>query len=132
MRRLLTCACFAVLLAAPLASHAGEGEGGPKKKPAYLALSTVAASVQRAGGRRGVLTVEVGLDTPEPALRDKVELFQPYLRSAYLSVLQPYALGLPPGGVPSADYISLTLQRETDKVLGRKGARVLLGTILIN
>ena len=39
---------------------------------------------------------------------------------------------LPAAGVPDADYISRELQRITDVMLGKKGAKLLLGTILVN
>ena len=116
-------------LSPPVGAHA---EGGKKAKPAYLPLETLAASVRRPNGRRGVLTVEVGLNAPDPQLRDKLELYQPILRSAYVGALQPYALSLTPGAPPSADYIAMTLQRETDRILGARGAKLLLGSILIN
>jgi hypothetical protein len=43
-----------------------------------------------------------------------------------------YAGSLGPGSAPNADYLSRELQRQTDLVLGRPGARLLLGTILVN
>ena len=129
MRRSVLTVLIVLALAAPLGAHA---EGGKKTKPTYLPLETLAASVRNVAGRRGVLTVEVGLDAPDPKLRDQLELYQPLLRSAYVSALQPYALSLNPGSLPSADYIALTLQRETDRVLGVRGAKLLLGSILIN
>jgi hypothetical protein len=119
----------AVLLAAAGAAHADD-KG--KTKQSYVQLQTLAVSTMRASGRHGVLTVEVGVDAPEPALRDRVDLYTPLLRSAFISVLQPYGLGLSPGAPPSADYISMSLQRETDRVLGRRGAKLLLGSILVN
>ena len=130
MRRCFILALSLLALAAPAGVHA-EGKG-KKAKPTYLALSTLAATVRNANGRRGVLTVEIGLDAPDPALRDRLELYQPLLRSAYLDALEPYALGLAPGAPPSPDYISLTLQRVTDRVLGVRGAKFLLGSVLIN
>jgi hypothetical protein len=121
---------LALALSLPAAVHA-EDKGKQAKQP-YLQLDTIAASVVRPNGRHGVLTVEVGLDAGDPALRDKLELYQPMLRSAYVSALQPYALGISPGAPPNADYIAAVLQRETDRVLGRRGARLLVGSILIN
>lgn len=115
-------------LCAPAAAHAGEAK---KAKSPYVQLDTLAAGSVRLNGHRGVLTVEVGVYADNAALRDKVDLYIPVLRSAYVSALQPYALSIPPGSPPSADYIGMTLQRETDKVLGR-GAKVLLGSILLN
>jgi hypothetical protein len=134
-RRLLLAAIAATaLLPASMAwAQEGEGEGGGRKrKQPYLQLQTVAVSIVRATGRRGVLTVEVGIDVPDPKLREQVELYLPRLYSAYVTALQPYALGLTPGQPPNADFISMTLQRETDRTLGRRGARLLLGSILLN
>ena len=131
MSRVLICTLCALAMAAPFAAHA-EGGGDKKTKQPYIQLQTVAVSVIRPAGRRGVLTVEVGVDAPDPALRDKVDLYVPLLRSAFVSVLQPYALSLSPGSPPNADYIAMSLQRETDRVLGRRGARLLIGSILVN
>ena len=133
MRRRLFLFALAALAVAPTSAALAEGEGGGKKaKPPYLQLKTVAVSILRGNGRRGVLTVEIGLDVPDPKLRDSIELYLPILYSAYVSALQPYGLGLSPGQPPNADFISLTLQRETDRVLRRRGAKVLLGSILLN
>ena len=131
MRRLLPAAFAVSLIASPLAARAGEG-GAPEAQQPYLPLKAVAVSIQRADGRRGVLTIEVGVDVRDPGLRSRIDLYQPLLSSAFVSALQPYALGLAPGQLPNADYISLTLQRETDRVLHRKGAKLLLGSILLN
>src|SRR5947208_2773341 len=131
MSRALACLLLALMLTTPLGARAGEG-GDKKVKPPFLQLKTLAASTQRCGSARGVLTVEVGVYITDPKLRDLAELEQPVLRDAFVTVLQPYALGLPPGSPPSADYIALTLQRETDRVLGRRGAKLLIGSILIN
>ncbi len=132
-RRLVLFAIFATALTPVHQAMAQEGEGGgKKKKPPYLQLKSVAVSIVRPNGRRGVLTVEVGLDVPDPGLRDKVDLYLPLLYSAYVSALQPYALGLTAGQPPNADFISMTLQRETDRALGRRGAKLLIGSILLN
>jgi hypothetical protein len=127
MRRLLISAL--VLLAASAAHAQGQSQA---PKQSYLQLQTLAVSTVRTSGRHGVLTVEVGVDAPDPALRDRVSLYTPLLRSAFISALEPYGLGLPAGAPPNADYISMTLQRETDRVLGRRGAKLLLGSVLVN
>ncbi len=126
---LLLLACIA--LPGASLSSAALAEGKKAKQP-YLQLETLAATVNKGGGRHGVMTVEVGIDARDAATRDRLDIYIPLLRSAYVSALQPYALGLPPGAPPNADYISMTLQRETDRVLGRKGARLLLGSVLVN
>ena len=130
-RRLLIAALAASTMLAPALGLAQEG-GGPKSKPSYLSLRSVAVSIPRLDGRHGVLTIEVGIDIPNPALRDKADLYAPLLGSAYISALQSYALSLSPGQPPNADYISMVLQRETDRTLGQRGARLLLGSILLN
>ncbi len=98
----------------------------------YLQMPALTATVFRASGRRGVMTVEVGVDIPNNNLRSRAQISQPRLRAAYVQMLQVYASGMGPGVPPDADYISKTLQKETDRVLGEPGGRLLLGTILVN
>ena len=130
-RRPFAAIVLAALLAAP-GAHAAE----TKKKGgglSYLQLEPLTATILRGDGHRGVLTVETGVDIPgNGALRARADASQPRLRAAYLVVLQAYASGLGPGVPPNADYISRQLQRETDRVLGQPGAKLLLGTILAN
>ena len=129
MRRRLACLALIATLAAPVAASA-EGHGKKAKAP-YVDLPTLSATILRSNGAHGTLTVQIGLDASDAALRDQIDLSVPLLRAAYVSALQPYALSIPPGGAPNADYISMILQRQTDQVLGRKGARLLLGSILV-
>jgi hypothetical protein len=98
----------------------------------YLELQTLTATVVRAIGRRGVLTVEAGLDIPNPGLRARALLNTPRLRAAYIQRLEVYAAGLAPEAPPDLDYLSRVLQSDTDRVLGRQGARFLLGAVLVN
>ena len=98
----------------------------------YLQLPTLTATAFRASGRRGVMTVEVGIDIPNNGLRSLAEKSQPRLHAAYVQMLQAYVSGLGPGVAPDADYIAVTLQKETDRVLGAPGGKLLLGTILVN
>ena len=73
-----------------------------------------------------------GLDVPDAKLRAKVESVLPRVRAALVQTVQTYATGMTPGAPPNGDALSQALQRETDRVLGQKGAKVLLGTMLIN
>ncbi len=121
------------LVAVPLAPVAFAEE--QKKKGggiSFLQLQTLTATVLRGDGHRGVMTVEVGIDIPNGGLRARAQISQPRLRAAYIQMLQAYASGLGPGAAPDADYLSRTLQKETDRVLGEPGGKLLLGTILIN
>ena len=132
-RALALSAALAAAGTAPAAWAATEGE--KKKKSggtSYIALETVTATLVRADGHRGVFTIETGLDVPDPALRAKTMLVLPRIRAAYVQAVQIYASGLPPATPPNADYLARELQRQTDQTLGQAGAKVLLGTILVN
>jgi hypothetical protein len=121
-------------VAAPLASRAAQSIEEKKKGGgiSYIQFRTLTATIFRADGRRGVLTVEAGVDVPDPALRDRASISQPRLRAAYVQFLETYAGSLTPGAPPDADYVAHSLQQQTNNVLGRPGARLLIGTILIN
>ena len=118
----------AVLTAAPAGASEKKKGGGP----AYLQLPPLAATVVRPDGRRGVLTVETGVHARSETIHARAQASLPRLRAAYVGVVQSHAQGLPPGGAPQADRLALALQKETDRVLGGPGAKVLLGTIMIN
>jgi hypothetical protein len=132
-RRALVLATLA-LAAAPALAVAGDGTDKKKKSGgvSYIPLETLTGTTSKAGGRHGVLTVECGLDVPDGALRARAEESLPRLRAAYLQTVMVYAAGLPMGAPPSADWLGATLQRETDQALGRPGAKLLLGAILVN
>lgn len=125
-------------LAAPLAllPAVAEASGGGEKKKGgglkYVQIRAVSATVMRRAGGRGVMTVECGVDIPDDKLRALAEASIPRLRAGYAAFLQAYAAGMPGGGVPNADYIARELQRVTDRVLGKPGAKFLVGTILVN
>jgi len=124
---------FAALATLPAVAHAAGG--GDKKKSgggSYVPIETLLGATIRASGRRGVLSVDCGLDVPDAALRTRAEQSVPRLRAAYVQTVQAYAAGLASGALPNADYIAQALQRQTDAILGRPGARVLLGAIVVN
>ena len=132
-RRLL-----ALVLAVPLLTAAApkkdEKKKGEKKTGVgtYVEIHTLAASVMRPSGRRGVLTVQTILDVPDAKLRAKAEQVVPRIRAAFVQTLQTYASGMTPATPPNPDVLGQALQRDADRILGQKGARVLLGTMLIN
>lgn len=126
-------ALSAALLAGPAADAASAA--GEKKKgggASFIQLPTLTASLMKPNGRRGVLTVEAGLDVQDEALRTRAAQAQPRLRDAYVRFLTTYAAVIPPGGPPNPDAISAALQRSTDQVLGKPGAKLLLGTVMVN
>ena len=120
------------------AAFAGEekkGGGTTKKKSGgenYLPVDAVTATTHKGGGRRGVLSVDCGLQIDDPKLREFADASMPRLRAAYVQAIQTYAAGLAPGAEPDADYIALTLQRQTDLVLKRPGAKFLIGAVIAN
>lgn len=136
MNRRLLLAAFALALAPGLAfASEAKKEGAEKKKGGgldFIQIQTMTASIIRRDGKRGVLTVETGVDVPDHNLHDRADQSLPRLRAAYAQVLNTYAASLPPGSLPNAEYLSRELQRQTDLVLGKPGAKLLLGTILIN
>jgi hypothetical protein len=129
-RRLVLAALVAL---APTLAHAADmaqhKRGGGDS---YIQLGTIQATTIRADGRRGVMTMEAGVDVPDAGLRGRANASTPLLRAAFGDVVRTYAAGLPPGAVPNADYLALELQRQTDRIIGRPGVRFLVGTILVN
>ena len=134
MRRRLVLALIA--LAAAPAGLALASEGEPKKKKTggetFLGVQTLTAYTVKPGGRRGVMTVDCGLDVPDPKLRERAQLMMPRLRAAYVQLVQIYAGGLPAGYPPNPLYLAQALQRTTDDLLGQPGARMLLGSVIVN
>ena len=129
-RRLALAAALALLPAVASAS------GGEEKKKGggatFLQIKAIVATIIHRDGTRGVITVECGVDVQDEKLRALASASQPRLRAAFAGWVQSYASGLPASGVPDADYISRQLQQITDSTLGKKGAKLLLGTILVN
>jgi len=130
-RRLIALIAASAVLypAAALAQGAEKKKGGGIS---YIQFPTLTATILRSNGQRGVLTVDAGVDVPNSALRARVNLSEPRLRAAYVQLLQAYVWQLGPGAPPNPDYLSMALQRETDRVLGQPGAHLLLGAMLVN
>ena len=129
-RLLLTLAALAALPA--MAQAAGGGEKKKSGGGTYLPMSTLLGTTIRASGQRGVLSVDCGLDVPDPGLHKLADQSLPRLRAAYVQTVQAYAAGLQQNALPNADYLGQALQRQTDAILGRPGAKVLLGAIIAN
>ncbi len=128
-------ALLPLVLALAAAPALGRADEERKKKgggASYIQLDTLIATTTRLDGRRGVLTVEVGIDVADGALHARAAQSTPLLHANYAEVVRIYAAGLPPGSLPNADYIARELQRQTDMTLGRPGARLLLGAVLVN
>ena len=128
---LALCLAAALLTASPAAAggHGKEEKGAPVT---YFALEPLTATTVRADGRRGVMTLETGIESKDPKLMERAQASTPRLRAAFAQVLMTYAAGMRRGTPPDVDYLGTKLQATADQVLGRKGVRVLLGTAMIN
>lgn len=130
-RALLGLAAVATATAAATPAAASSGGGGGGTQASYLGLPTVTGNVRRPGGALGVMTVEVGVDTPDAALRARVTQSAPRLRAAYAQVVQQQAAMLLPGAAPDVERLVAALQGATNTVMGRAGARLLIGTVMV-
>jgi flagellar basal body-associated protein FliL len=80
----------------------------------------------------GMLMVRLGLDIPEPGLRENAERAMPVLRDAYLRSLMAYtATNVRLDTQPDITMISDRLQAITDRALKKKGARILLRQVAL-
>lgn len=114
---------------------AGGAHASPEKsgggKGGYLSLPTATATVLRRDGRRGVMTVETGLDIADGALMERARLSQPRLSAAYNEIVRIAAERLLPDAPPNVEWLVVALQHATDAILGKPGAKLLLGTVMV-
>jgi len=127
-----------VLLALPILSagpaQAG-GHGGEAKNSGstpYVRMRALNVNILRSSGARTVVTLEVGLYVTDPNLLKRTDASVPRLQAAFGQIVQGHMSVLPPGAIPNADQLAQMLQKETDRIVGQKGAKLLLGTIIIN
>lgn len=138
LARVVCIVLVALLAAAPLPAAAGGG-GAPKPKdepnaprkitdsPTFMQFPAVTAAIVRDGLIRGMIFVEVGLDIPDSGLRHDAGTLTPRLRDAWTSAMMRMGMGaLSHQRAPDPAAVAATLQAETDRVLGKPGAQVLL------
>lgn len=119
------------LAAAEAAKASGKSSGGGAPANAYIPLPTATATILRRDGRRGVMTVEVGVDVADEALRTRADQSRPRLSAAYNEVVRLAGERILPGAPPDVEWLSRALQAATDRVLGKSGAKLLLGTVMV-
>jgi hypothetical protein len=119
-------------VALPSTAFAGHGKEEKKEAPSYFALDPINAVVLRRDGRRGVMTLETGIEAKDPKLMERAVASTPRLRAAFAQVLMIYAAGLRGGVPPDIDYVGRELQKACDQVLGKPGAKVLMGSALLS
>ncbi len=121
---------LAALAAAAAPARASSGGGEASSDATYVRLPVITATLMLANGRRGVLSIETGVDVPDATLRARAQASGPRLRAAYNEAAQRFANGMRPGMPPDVDQLSAALQAATNAALGRAGARLLLGTVM--
>lgn len=113
-----------------LSARKTSGGGGGAPADTFLRLPTTTATVMRANGQRGVLSIEAGVDVADTALRARASRSLPRLRDAWAVEAQRIGQAVRPGAAPDVEALARALQSATDRVLGRAGGRVLLGTVM--
>jgi|LauGreDrversion4_1035100.scaffolds.fasta_scaffold94928_3 hypothetical protein len=123
------------MISAGPAQASGGGNGGAAKNSSstpYVRMRALNVNILRSSGARTVVTLEVGVFVTDPNLLKRTDASIPRLQAAFGQIVQGYMVGLPTGTIPNADYLAQMLQKETDRIVGQKGAKLLLGTIIIN
>jgi|WetSurMetagenome_2_1015567.scaffolds.fasta_scaffold355580_1 flagellar basal body-associated protein FliL len=153
MRRLvLLSILLAAALAVPAPAVAAEGAAAEKadkpgdkdkkdKKAAvhkvtqsesYLMVDPLYTSILDGNRPLGLLMVGIGIDVPDKDLRERVERDMPRLRDGYVRALMAFtAVNVRSWRQPDVAALADRLQVVTDRLLGKKGARVLLAQVAI-
>lgn len=132
-RQILSSLLFAAALgAAPGSALASSDAKKEEKAVTFFQLDPINAIVLRRDGRRGVMTVEAGMEVKDPELMKRAQASTPRLRAAFAQALTVYAAGLRGGMAPDIDYVARELQKAADRVLGKPGSKVLLGSAMIS
>ncbi|ADK99551.1 hypothetical protein MMB232_00185 [Brevundimonas subvibrioides] len=123
------------LLAAPLALAAtpalASGGGGGSSTSTFFRYPTVTANTFTSDGRRGVMTVETGVDIADPALLLRAQQSAPRVRAVFNILVQREAATLLPGQPPNVDRLSRQFQSAMNIILRQRGARLLIGTVMV-
>ena len=132
-RQLFSLAPLAGALMALVATAPAKASEGGAATPAnaYIPYGTITATIMRPNGQRGVMTVEVGLNVADPALNAQAAMDGPRLRAAFNTVVQGVAAGLLPGRPPDVERLHHELQVATFRTLKKRGAVLLLGSVMV-
>jgi hypothetical protein len=131
---------LAVLLALPARADDGDNGGGGGKAPkhkltqaeSYLMIDPIYSAVMDGDRPVGMLMIGVGVDIPDAKLRGEALHAMPVLRDAYVRNLMSFSTTfVHPDRQPDVTRIADRLQGVTDRVLGRKGARLLLAQVAV-
>jgi flagellar basal body-associated protein FliL len=112
------------------------GAGAMKRKvtqaESYVQVDPMYASIIDGNKPTGMLLVEISMDVPDPVLRQRVNEYMPLLRDAFVRSLAVYAANaVRTWRQPDIDDIATRMQKITDYVLGKQGAKVLMAQTAI-
>lgn len=98
----------------------------------YVGLKPFYATILDNDRPVGLLLVSIGLHIPNAELRAQTLRAMPLLRDRYVRNLMVFtAAAVRPWRQPDVNVIADRLQRVTNRVLHSKGAKVLLGQVMI-
>ncbi len=137
LRRQLCIGLLSVLAATLNAAPAAVAKSQDKGKEVettttVIAMEALTVNIFRSNYGRGKVEVIMSLDVPNFSLRERALQSMPRLRAAYVQTLTRTVYDLPPRTPPNIGMLSESLQHATNQVLGRPGAKVLLGSVVVN
>lgn len=120
----------------PVSAQAADDQKAPEHKTSqsksYLSLEPIYTTIVGDNHAQGMLMVGIGLDVPDPALREIADRSMPVLRDAYVRNLMAFtATAVRTDAQPDVTLIADRLQNITDRALGKKGAKLLLAQVAI-
>jgi len=123
----LAFAVFAFAGAAIASEAPAPAQRKTTQSESYVVIDPMYATIIEGNKPRGLLMVELGLDIPDAALRERVNHALPALRDAYVRSLIAYgATAVRAWRQPSVDDIAERMQAVTDRLVGGPGAKVLM------
>lgn len=126
----------AALLAACLGFAPAAAEGGGHRSTSsetYVELTGLATAVVARGRTAGILQVVAGVEASDAEVHERVLELQPRVQAACMEGLSAYAGDMYIAGTaPDADMIESMMQSRVDAAIGRPGARVLLGMVIVH
>jgi transcriptional regulator of heat shock response len=131
-RIFISALCSLALAHTPALASAPPKEKKKGGGESFVQIPTLTLFTVMYGQQRRVLTIDLGLDVPDDKLRTMVNIYLPRLRDQYITAMQNYSLRLRKNAIVDVDYVASSLQKITDQILGRPGAKLLLGSITLN
>ncbi|MBU6298024.1 MAG: hypothetical protein KGJ79_00945 [Alphaproteobacteria bacterium] len=133
MRRSAILAFFVAFSLALPASAASDKKSPVHKitqSPSYVMIDPIYTTIMDGDKIVGLLMIGIGLDIPNANLRAQADHAMPVLRDVYVRNLMEFtATSVRPWRQPDVTAIADRLQRVTDRILRRKGARILLAQV---